>query len=207
MIVNRGLGDANTTAAQVVPTIIGAAGSIGTGVAISTGVVGANAAAGTFAASSLAIPVIGAAIAGVTLVIGMWLSSIAKHNAEKTAATKIVNEAEPYLKQNLDAYMASANHTQSEKDQALANYDGIWSQVVQACSNASLEDAGKRCIADRSSGGRWPWASYYRDPIASSSVVSDASRISSSLTNVIGGVSPLVIGAGILGLAFLFGGD
>ena len=116
MVVGLG-SEADITAAKVVPTVVSTAGTIGTSVAVGTHAI---------AASSLAVPIIGAAVAGATLVIGMWLGNIAKHNAEKAATTKIVDEAEPYLKQNRDAYLSSSEHTQGEKDQALANFDNIW---------------------------------------------------------------------------------
>lgn len=161
------------------------AGQIGTQVGISTGAI---------AAGSLAVPIIGAAIAGVTLLIGSWLNSIAKHNAEKAATTQIVNTAEPLLKQNVTAYLSTPTHTVSEQAQALANYDNIWAQVVKACSTGGYEAAGQRCVSDRSPGGKFPWATWYRDPIANSTTVPDP------LTGVSGLLSGLTSGsaAGLL---------
>lgn len=206
MIVRTGLGDTSATVASTVPTLFGAAAGAGESIAVGSGIIGANATAGTFAASSLAVPLIGVAIAGVTLVIGMWLSSIAKHNSEKTAATKIVDEAEPFMKQNVNAFMGLSNPTQQEKDQALANFDNIWAQVVKACSNANLEDAGKRCISDRSPGGATNWFGYYRDPIANTTIapVSVLTSASNEASALFGGVNPLYIGVGLLAL-FLVG--
>lgn len=206
MIVNEGLGDTSKTIAQTVPTLLSAAGSAGTSILVGAGVVGAHAAAGTFAASSLAVPIIGVAIAGVTLVVGMWLSNIAKHNTEKTAATKIVNEAEPYLKQNVDAFLGMSNPTQADKDQALTNFDGIWAQVVQACGNASLEDAGVRCISERSAGGKWDWVSYYRTPIVNRAVSANVFDTSGLFSSSSGSNNLLLYaGLGLVALMFVAG--
>jgi hypothetical protein len=163
---------------------------------ILTGEIGAAAPVITAFASgaALTVPIIGAAIAGVTLLVGAWMNSIAKHNAEKTQATAIVNQAEPLLKQNLAAFQSLANPTRSEQAAALSNFDAIWSQVVSACSSSSLEDAGKRCISDRSAGGRWNWAGYYRDPIANAAnVVPD----SLGTTDPLGAASAASVAAGL----------
>lgn len=206
MIVNQGLGDTSATVAKTVPSILSAAGAAGTSILTGAGVIGANAAAGTFAASSLAIPLVGVAIAGVTLVVGAWLSNIAKHNAEKTAATKIVEQAVPLFEQNLAAFKSVPNPTQADKDQALANFDNIWGQVVQACSNPALEDAGKRCISERQPGGKYDYTTYYRIPIENTPV--SANVVSSALTSVLSGsgINPWILG-GLLLVALAVGTD
>ncbi len=164
------------------------------------------------AGSALTVPIVGAVIAGVTLLIGSWLNSIAKHNAEKSAATQIVNQAEPYLQQNLRAYESLVSPTDSEKAQALRNFDAIWAQVVQACGNASLEDAGRRCIGDRSPGGQWNWFAYYRDPIQNSVSVQDSSL--EDVATVLGGgaldapaLQGLLLPALLIGAALLMSSD
>lgn len=195
--INKGLGDSplNLNLGQGISTALSAGAPIG--IAAYTG-------------ASLTVPIIGAAVAGVTLLIGAWLSSIAKHNAEKTAATAIVNQAEPYLKQNLAAFLSINNPNQAEKDQALSNFDNIWSQVVQACGNSQLEDAGKRCISDRSPGGQWNWTGYYRDPIANT-VIQQTSSVESSVSDLVssaisGNETWVIGGVAIVILAMVFSG-
>lgn len=160
----RGLGDgAGVPVLQpTLNTAIASGASIGTAAALG---------------SSLAIPIIGAAVAGVTLAIGLWINRLGPK--QKIATTKIVNEAEPYLKQNLDAWNSSKK-TVSDQKQALVNFDNIWLQVEQTCSQSQYGEPGYRCIQDRmpqgmtvtingnsyTGNGKWNWFSYYRDPIA-----------------------------------------
>lgn len=133
-----------------------------------------------------AVPVIGAAVAGVTL----WLASIFRRNAQKEQATRIVNEIEPKLKENLEAYF-NGPRTRASQLQALSNFDAAWNAMVQACRNSQLGSAGERCISDRQQGACawkascsrqidgvcvdyrldpngecWNWFVGYRDPIA-----------------------------------------
>ena len=169
MIIDIGLGEAN--AAQITNTAIQGGGAIASAAITASGY-------SVFGLAPLvAVPVIGAAIAGITILVNIWLGGIARRNKQKDATTQIVNEAEPLLVQNRDAYLSSNQHTQGEKDQALYNFDAIWGQVVNACGSGAYADAGKRCLGDRQRGGQWDWFSYYRDPIANSSVVSAAEAI------------------------------
>lgn len=188
--------------------------------AISAG--GSVAAAGLFssagfAMSSLAVPLIGAAIAGVTLAIGLWLNRLGPK--QKVATTKIVNEAEPLLKQNLDAWNASSK-TPEEQAQAIANFQNIWSAVVQACSVDQYGSPGHACIEDRmpqgqqiqaggntyTGNGKWNWFGYYLDPIQndpnvrSASIGSSASSLLSSFTSGSGlsGGALLAIAVGLV---------
>ncbi len=89
-------------------------------------------------------------------------------------ATAVVNQVEPFLKQNLQAYMAGG-HTLSEQATALQVFDAAWADVLKGCSNPALGDAGKRCISERQAGGSAPWCptstgcdwfALYRAPIA-----------------------------------------
>lgn len=86
---------------------------------------------------------------------------------QKVASTAIVNELEPVLKDNLDAYMAGPR-TRTAQALHLAQFDQAWEYLKsqEGCGNPELGNPGRNCIADRSRGGRWDWASYYRDPIA-----------------------------------------
>lgn len=145
------------------------------------------------AGASAAIPFVGPAIAGITLLIGLFT----KRGAQKEATTKIVNDAEPLLKQNLEAWNSSSK-TVAEQQQALANFNAVWQQVVAACSNTSYGDPGHWCIDDRNRGGKWDWFSYYYDPIANDPNVQKgtAEGVFSSTTTT--GISQwLIVGLGL----------
>lgn len=120
-----------------------------TGGQIAAGAVTATAAAST---AAIAVPIIGAAVLGVTLVLG----SIAKRNAQKRAATKIVDDVGPQLEANLKAYM-DGPRTRSSQRQALANFDYGWQLILENCGNPELGSAGERCIDERRRGGVAPW--------------------------------------------------
>lgn len=171
------------------PTIVAASGNIAAGT-IPGVLVGTN----VLAAGSLAVPIIGAAIAGVTLAVSMFLNRNATYFAQASATTHIVDEAETLLKNNLNAWNES-NKYLSERSQALSNFNAIWNQVVSACSNSGYGDPGVACIADRSRGGRWDWFEYYYDPIASDSETQSdpiASSNSGGVTSVISNVGESV---------------
>lgn len=146
------------------------------------------------AGATSAIPFVGPAIAGVTILISLFT----QRGRQKTATTSIVNEVEPYMKQNLAAWGQSTK-TVAEQQQALANFDGLWQQVVQACSGPGLGEPGHWCINDRSRGGKWDWFAYYRDPIANDPNVQQNSALS-PLASAVGGGSNtlLLLGAGAL---------
>jgi hypothetical protein len=121
---------------------------------------------------------VGLAISGglmaATYLIGRWR----KNQQQKVASTQVVNEAEPYLQQNLAAYLASSRTT-SEQQQALQNFYTIWNQVVARCNEVG-GSAGERCIEDRQEGSNPPWGGEnwferYLDPIRQDpNVVPDA---------------------------------
>lgn len=206
--VLAGLGSTQSIIAPI-NTTISAAGSVAGGLV----------AAGTIslpgvASAAVAVPIIGAAVAGVTLLIGIWLNGIAKHNAEKAATTAIVNQAEPFLKQNVAAFLSLDAPTQSDQAQALANFDNIWQQVVAACENGGqYEDAGQRCVGDRSAGGQWDWFSYYRDPIATATnVVPDPIASVAGISSLFaglssGGAGSLLLPALLIGAVLLLSSD
>lgn len=113
----------------------------------------------------LAYFAISGAITGVTAAIRAIFSR--KAPAQREYATAIVNDLEPLLQQNLQAYF-SGPRTVSNQQAAVANFDSAWQLLSssQYCGNPALGDPGRACIADRSRGGKWDWFSYYRDPIA-----------------------------------------
>lgn len=123
-------------------------------------------------ALGLSVPVVGAAIAGVTLAVTALLSR--KSGRQKLAATEIVEDIEPLLRDNLASYEAS-ERTRADQQAALENFDRLWNYVETACSDPALGSAGVRCINERKRGGSAPWCptatgcdwfTLYRDPIA-----------------------------------------
>lgn len=140
-------------------------------------------------APALAVPIIGAAIAGVTALVGIFMARNAQYHAQESATTHIVDEAEKLMKQNLEAWEQSGK-SQAEQQQAAANFQAIWGQVEKACNQQAYGDPGQRCIHDRERGGRWDWPSYYLDPILNDPDVS-ANPIS-SLFGGAGGNSMMV---------------
>lgn len=157
----------------------------------------------------LAVPVIGAAIAGVTALVGIFLAKNAAYHAQETATTKIVDQAEQLMKQNLAAWNASSK-TRAEQQQAAANFEDLWSQVVKACNQPGYGDPGQRCIHDRERGGQWPWPEYYLDPIVNDPNVRENVTTLSSVEDMLGGrlltdgsspAFPLLLMGGLLLLA------
>lgn len=216
-----GLGDAAGTVQQVG----GAASSVV-----------APAAAGSVASilgvsAAVAVPLIGAAIFGVTLAI----TALLRRACGKTCVvtSEWANQAEAILGDNIRAYFGSpAPRSRSQQRAALANFDAVWAQLQQLCSQAGLGPAGQNCIGDRQRGACkwrqtadspllaypgqpqpgecWNWFTGYRDPIANdTNVVDDAelamqgagSQLSSAVASV-GGVSSLLLAGGILAIVW-----
>lgn len=133
--------------------------------------VGGGVATGTLAGAgwaAIAVPIIGPALAAVTLGV---MALMKKHAQQKVAATQVVDSIEPFMAENRDAYLAVRNR--GAQEQALINFDAMWADVVRACSDPQLGSAGQRCINERQRGGRWDWFAYYRDPIANDTAAAD----------------------------------
>ena len=153
-----------------------------------------------------AIPVIGGIVAGVALALTAWFNR--KGPKQKVQTTKIVNELEPMLQENLRGYQQGP-HTVSSQAQALANFDAVWNTLVENCELEQYGDPGKRCIADRKAGSCqwqeggtcWNWFVGYRDPIANDPNVrpdplSAVSDIGAAAQQLFAGVMPS--GGGLL---------
>lgn len=187
---------------------LGSLGATTGNVAVAAGSIGAQAATPTIAAGiGLAIPIVGAAIAGVTLAISLFLNRAGPK--QKVAATHIVDQEEVLLKQNLAAWQGSSK-TVAEQQQSLANFNAIWGETTQKLNDPSLGEPGQRGIKDRSRGGKWDWFNYYYDPIANDPNVgkttASVSEIVSNLTS--GGFNPLLLVGGLIlfaGLSMLGG--
>jgi hypothetical protein len=179
------------------------AAQIGTGTGIA--ITGAIAAPGAVSAAAIAVPIAGA-VAAVGMLIYAWMS---RRNAQKVAATHVVDEAEPFLRQNRDAFLDLPNPTATDKAAALQYFDAVWSQVVKECK-AIGGGGGQRCVTDRQPGGQWDWFAYYRVPIEETEVT--APTITQQLgipaglfpsLNLPEGMGPLaaILGAGLIAWA------
>lgn len=180
------------TCALQLGSAAGAQQAISTGGAIATGVLPA------VTSTAWVVPVVGAAVAGVTLALGLILNR--KGPKQKVATTQIVNELEPLLRQNLEAFQAGPQ-TKTNQEAALANFDSAWAWLASeaACGSPDLGNPGKACISDRQRGGQWDWFAYYRDPVANAPVSDD------SVSALLSGDSmvPFLIGAALIGAALL----
>lgn len=170
-----------------VPSQLGSAGQATTTAVKAAGTVATIGAQSGWWLSAAAVPVIGAAVAGVTLGLQMILNR--KGPQQKVASTKIVDELEPLLKNNVAAYQ-SGPHTRSSQAAALKNFDDAWAYLTsaEACGNPQLGNPGKNCITDRSRGGRWDWFAYYRDPIEQDPDVKD-DAVADSISQLVPGAS------------------
>ena len=216
---SRGLGLTNAQTVQVVQAGTPIIGSVVTGAAAASA--SASIAAGGSGlilgmAPALAVPVIGAAIVGVTILATLLIKN---SGCGQTCieTSQWANQAETLLQNNIATYFAQpAPRSASQQAAALANFDAIWARLVALCSDPSTGDAGKRCISDReagscaytqpankvppwgtpAAGACWNWSAGMRDPIAndpnvyddsaSAAVSSAASAVSSAAASASG---------------------
>ena len=117
-------------------------------------------------------------------------------------SSNYANQAEALLQKNIAAYFAiTPPRAASVQAAALANFDTIWADLEQQCSNSQLGSAGQKCISDRQEGGCtwkqpassvppwgtppagacWNWFNGYRNPIAQDpDVVPDADLVTAT---------------------------
>lgn len=206
----RGLSATSATSASMQKMVISApqiAGSVLTSIASTGGIWGMSAA--------LAVPVIGAVVVGVTMVIMLIMSR--KGPKQKVATTEIVNKIEPLLAENRDGYL-SGPRTVSSQAQALENFKAGWQYILDNCGAPVMGTPGKNCISERSPGGQWDWWAYYYDPIAEDTEVKkdpvldgNGNLIDSVTGQIFGGGSfsgsaPLLLAGLALAAAFAMGG-
>ena len=188
-----------TTAAEaVVPTLVGHSVAALLGVATTT-----------------AIPIVGAAIAGISIAIEAILNSGCGQTCIETS--QWANQAETYLQKNISQYFSiPAPRPQAVQQLAMANFKAIWNQLVQLCTQPGTGNAGVRCISDRQDGACkwkatgqqypggpapgacWNWWNGYFYPIANDPNVSSAtSTLASTAGNLVsavtssGGIDPV----------------
>lgn len=222
-----GLGDAASDA-----QIIQAGGAIATPVV--TGVLASSAASSAAAGgsglilgmtASVAVPVIGAAIAGAVLAI-TYLVKNSGCGPTCVVTSQWADQASQLLDQNIKAYFSQpAPRSRAQQAASLAGFDQVLNYLVQNCSQASLGNAGKRCISDRQAGACtwkalapaypgqpaigecWNWFNAYRDPIANDPNVVDTPESDAVVQSInqalgLGSTFPigLVLGAALIGL-------
>lgn len=169
------------------------------------------------------------AVGALTSLIGGFFAP----DLTKIQATRIVDQIElQVLKPTLADWLAlpADKKTQTLQAAYLEVIDTALNKVKEGCSNPALGEAGQRCISERLvRGGSAPWCptgtgcdwyALYRDPIANDptiipdsgggllpgsvggSISSAADTVSSAL-----GVSPVVLGLGLIGAALLMVSD
>lgn len=124
---------------------------------VNTGAVAASAAIPlmtTAATAAWAVPIVGAAAAGVLIA---W-AQFKKRGAQKEASTDVANDVEKFLRDNRDAYLAGSRTDESQA-YALAMFDDAWNFLASpaGCGNPDLGAAGRRCISERQQGASAPW--------------------------------------------------
>lgn len=147
-------------------------------------------------AVATAVPIVGAAFAGVLMGVELILHSGCGETCVITS--QWANQAEPYLRDNIQTYFRITDRPRTDFDKysALNIFDAVWAGLVQRCSQPGLGTPGQNCIADRQSGACkwrqradgvgmsnpvipgepqpgecWNWFSGYRDPIANDHTV------------------------------------
>lgn len=197
------------------------------------GAVGSSAIAIGAATGAIAGPVgaiIGAGIGLVTTLINVLVAD-SGCGVTCVETSSWANQAEPLLRQNIQAYFAQpAPRSQSSQAAAIQNFMSIWNTLVAQCSQPGTGTAGQRCISDRQAGSTaytqtttspllsipgepqpgepWNWWSGYHDPIANDpDVVEDSvsalaqGAADTSTSAISGAVSSL----GSLGIPLLIG--
>jgi hypothetical protein len=226
----RGMG------AATISSNIAAGGAIASGVstAVVSGLASSLAASGgtvlglSSAALSAAVPFIGPALMGATLLV-QYLVANSGCGQTCIETSQWANQAAAALQQVMDGYFAlPAPRTVTQKALAVANFNTIWKQLQAACGQPGTGNAGVRCISDRQAGACtwrqkyaptypgqpnigecWNWFSGYLNPIQSDPVVPDpvpgtvataVPGILSSLTSPAGGSSSILPLAILAGL-------
>lgn len=138
----RGLG---ATASQDV----GLVGSLGTPVATTLAAPGIGAAVGIGA--SLAVPLVGAAFAGIVLGIQALMNSGCGQTCVLTS--QAANKATALMAQNLGAYLdLPAPRSKTAQAAYLQNFDQIWAWLQSVCGQPGMGNAGVRCIQNQMPG-------------------------------------------------------
>ena len=148
-------------------------------------------------APALAIPIVGAVLAGVAIGIELLLHSGCGQTCVVTS--QWANQASSQLDKMMAAYFGTAApRPQSLQTACLQIFNAVWNQLVQNCSQPNLGTAGQNCISDRqdgackwkakppaypgepATGDCWNWWNAYYYPIANDTNVVPDSQLSST---------------------------
>ncbi|HYP04947.1 MAG TPA: hypothetical protein VER03_01825, partial [Bryobacteraceae bacterium] len=100
--------------------------------------------------------------------VTIWLSSINRRNAQKSASTSVMYQIQEQAEKNLRGYLDGPRTVTSQR-LALQNIDALIGLLKspQGCGNPDLGDAGRRCWQERATPeGIYSWYGAFRDPIA-----------------------------------------
>lgn len=140
-----GLGQVDPTAQKVVSTVVGTGGSI------AAAPIGAALAPTLGLSVGLAVPIVGAAFAGLVFGIQALMNSGCGQTCVITS--QYANKATQLMSDNLGAYLKlPAPRSQTAQAAYLANFDAIWNWLVQVCSQPGTGNAGVRCIQNQQRG-------------------------------------------------------
>lgn len=101
-------------------------------------------------------------IPALNINVGGGGSGTTAQQTARNTVVNIVNQAEPYFRNNRDSYLAN-QASRDRQIEALKNFDNAWNALVDQLSRYGAE--GQAAIRDRAPGGGHSWFGYYRDPI------------------------------------------
>lgn len=184
---------------------LGADGSSdGSGTRAATSAVRTAATVGTMAAKPIAaslgvaVPIVGAAIAGIALAVTAWLNRMGPR--QKVWTTEIANDATAQLQEVQRVYF-SEPYTPGNQAAALQATQQLLDAIQQGCGQPQMGEPGRRCISERLvRGGSAPWCptgtgcdylTVYLDPIANdpraAEYVSPVEEVTGQITGAMGG--------------------
>lgn len=161
----------------------------------------------TGATMTAAIPIVGAALAGATMLV-QYLIANSGCGQTCIVTSSWANQAADALQKVMDGYFAlPAPRTQTQQALAIASFNDIWAQLQKACGQPGTGNAGVRCISDRQQGACtwkqkyaptypgqpnigecWNWFNGYLAPIQQDPVVPDSTTsVSGSIDSVLAG--------------------
>lgn len=133
---------------------------------------------------------------GVTYGISQLVGHFTRKGRRKEEATQVVNEAEIYMKENLEQFLAG----NVGKEEAVGNFERLWNFVVLNCGRVG-GGPGDRCVSERRRGGRFDWFKWYLDPILESGEEEAAEVVGAGA----GLSTELVAGVALVGLGLVYG--
>lgn len=168
--------------------------------------------AGTIAASTLAIPVIGPIASGLALLVGA-LGIGGGCGQTCVSASNAVQQWAPQmtaLGNQWQAWMQAQGGclTSAQQQQLLTTFNQLWQWLVQQCTAVGGQ-GGQQCISDRQRGGKADVFAQYYDPISNTPICQSSSLLPVSGSTATGSTAtgsqadwlPLLVPAGLLALA------